>query len=76
MERIEAVDSFETELREGKHPVWRRNAHRTLKNLRNPLGARYTLGPKRYRKILKDPDRLDCELRDALAALARIGRER
>ena len=75
-ERIEAVDSFETELREDEHPEWLKDAYWTLKNLRNSLAHGTRSDQKRYRKILKDPDRLGRELRDALAALARIGRER
>ena len=74
-ERKEAVDSFEKELREDMHPVWLKDAHWTLKNIRNALahGAR---PHERYRKILKAPDRLGHELRSALDALARIERER
>ena len=67
-ERKEAVDSFETELREGKHPVWRRNAHWTLKIIRNAL-AHGTPPQTQYRWILNNPDHLGRELRDILRHL-------
>ena len=59
-ERIAVLEEFEGELQMGDHPG-RSGAHWTLKHLRNSL-AHGTRPTKRYRGMLKDPDRLSREL--------------
>ena len=59
-ERVAVLLEFEGELQMGDHPG-RSGAHWTLKHLRNSL-AHGTRPTKRYRGMLKDPDRLSREL--------------
>ena len=65
--RNAAVKAFEAGL-QMEDDATLRDAHWTLTHLRNAL-AHGTRPPKRYEGMLKEPDRLSSELRDALTRL-------
>ena len=68
-ERQDTIEAFEAELEDGSHPEPRMNGYQTLRTIRNALAHGTRPSGRRYRTMLKDPDRLRREIEAALQRL-------
>ena len=60
---------LEDELKQDRHPDWKREAYWTLKNLRNALAHGNPPSKERYRRMLKESKRLANELESSFERL-------
>ncbi len=67
--RKPAIDAFEAEIKDSKHPDWLTEAYWTLKTLRNALAHGNPPTVERYRRILADAQTLHRELEAAIGRL-------
>lgn len=67
--RKEAMEALEAEIRAGAHPDWKRQAYRTLRQLRNTLAHGRLPANGRCRTLLNDPTKLGPELEACLKRL-------
>ncbi|TDQ44389.1 TIGR02221 family CRISPR-associated protein [Tepidicella xavieri] len=67
--RERAAEQFKQDLREGKHPEWKRSAYKLLNNVRNALAHATRPSHDQHAELMQNPERLRRELEATLSRL-------